>query len=302
MSEDQIYPLPSYDDFLSEAYQIFIPSIINGFTFSLAHNAPLNLKEIGTKNLIGVDLKIPPLKLNPADPGQIPNLFSEISAGLSSTIQNVGMLSVQCSLNSLDVNAICLPSPFVITSYKMMTDYKDFLSVFNINARQPVSCISAVFNMNKVQRPVFSEASAIFGNMKYALGSKFVYDKDGKHKYQVLGLFSTRKSKFFLDFLVDQNIFNNWTATASVKKNAAPGLTFGAQFQLNKELHKQLNIGWDFKFGRSRVQSYISTSKLVNTCFSRKFKNGFNLRLSTAINYVIHDSSIGVELSYTSSE
>lgn len=296
-SEKNFSFLPPYEDFSNQINSLFTPQLICGAKFTNIINHQMNIEKIDTTIQSVSEFTLQPLLIHIDQYGQaIPASSRGWSTSLSANASNIGGASIHLANDGVLFNLLGAPSPFLIGDAKCLTDGKKVNVLLSVNARQQISNINARFQMSKFEVPYFTEATAIFGSIRRALGFRFQYDQNGQNSYQILGRFSTKKSIFQSDFSFVEDCRKNFLITTAVKKTAAPGLKFGAQFKISKKLEKELSIGWDLKIGKSRIQSIVSTNRIVSSSLRRELNENLFFDVSAAIDHNSNDIILGLGL------
>lgn len=296
-NEKPISFLPAYEDFSNQVNSLFVPQIICGAKFTNIFSHQMNIDNVEASIQSVSEFSLQPLLIHIDQYGQaIPASSRGWTTSLSANAANIGGASIHLASDGVFLNLLGAPSPFLIGDAKLITDGKKVNGLLSVNARQQISNINARFQMNKLEVPCFTEATAIFGSIKRAIGFRFQYDQNGQNSYQILGRFSTKKSIFQSDFSFVEDYRKNFLISTAVKKTAAPGLKFGAQFKISKQLETELNIGWDFRIGKSRVQSLVSSNKIVSSSLKRELNDNMFFDVSATIDNNSNDVILGLGL------
>ncbi|OHT16965.1 hypothetical protein TRFO_41433 [Tritrichomonas foetus] len=287
--------IPAYEDFVNQINSLFTPNITSGITFSYVYSHPIKVDKYEIEAQSNVNVALGPILIQRTQFGYVPNIQRQVSTSASANMMNVGVFNAQYANGTCLLNIIGVPTPFVLTGLKLAMNENEFLGLISINARQQISNITARFQFTKFEVPIFTEATAIFGSIRRAIGFRFQNGNsdDKKNQYQILARYSTQKSIFQSDISFIESLKNDFIVSAAVKKTAARGLTFGAQFKISKKLEKELILGWDFKIGKSRIQSFLSSNMIVSSSLAREFSKGMVFEITTALDHKNKDALLG---------
>lgn len=289
--------LPSYEDFSNQITSLFTPQIICGAKVTNILNHQTNIDKFEASIQSVSEFSLQPLLVQLDQFGQpIPVSTHGWSTSLSGNVSNIGGASIHLANDGVLFNILGAPSPFLIGDAKCMTDGKKINCLFSLNARQQISNINARFQMNKLEVPCFTEATAIFGSIDRALGLRFQHDQNGQNSYQILARLSTKKTIFQSDFSFVEDLRKNFLITASCKKTAARGLKFGVQLKASKQFEYEISAGWDFKIGKSRIHSLVSSNKVVSSSLKRELSKNLFFDVSATLDQNNKDAILGLGL------
>lgn len=293
--------LPPYEDFVNQINSLFTPQVICGAKFNYVLNHQIKNDKLDVSIQSASEFLLQPLIIQIDNYGRpISGSSQEWSTSLSANITNYGGATIHLSNNGVLFNILGAPSPFLIGDFKCMYGGGKASGLISVNARQQISNINARFQMNKFEVPYFTEATAIFGSIKRALGFRFQYEPNGKNCYQILGRLCTKRLILQSDLSFIEDIRKNALVSVSIRKTASRGLNFGAQFKISKNLDKEFNLGWDFKIGKSRVHSFASTNKIISSSLRRDITNDLFFDVSATLDHNTNDAILGFGLTFNS--
>ena len=300
--EQQITILPSYEDVEIQINSLFTPIVLSGGRIKFHHNHPLKIDEYEFRLDGSTEFRVASVLVEGNETsitGVIP--IRVFSASIGTSILEYGAVEMKINNNGALVGTLsAFPSPFLLGNFQCVYSDKQFQGLLSINARQQISNITARFSMNKIDKPVFEQATALFGSRELAIGLRFQFDDERKKNYQVLVHHMLNRKTTLLADLTFNDLRKQFLFSSSIVKQSVKGLQFGAQFKIQKDLKREFNIGWDLTLGKNRVKSLISTNKVISTYFSRRILKGLTYEISATLEYGSKNASLGIGLIYDS--
>lgn len=298
--EQQITIIPSYEDIEIQVNSLFTPIILTGGKIKFNYQHPLKIDEYEFTLDGSTEFRLGSVFVE-GNESSITG-FTPIrgfSTSIGTNILEFGAIEMRLNNGAIVGTLSAFPSPFLIGNFQGVYSDKKFQGLLSINARQEISNITARFSMNKIDKPVFEQATALFGSTKLAFGLRFQFDDERKKNYQMLVHYMLNRKTTLLTDLTFHDLRKQFLFSSSIVKQTVKGLQFGAQFKMQKDLKSELNIGWDLKLGKNRVKSLISTNKIISTYFSRKILKGLTYEISATLEYGSKDASLGIGLIYS---
>lgn len=190
-------------------------------------------------------------------------------------------------------------SPFFVVSSKVAMDGSEVMGTTDINFQQINSNVGISLkhekeNLRNLKKSI-SRVTAVFGNNSNNFGfclspidiDKFKFDMEYKLNFKI-GM-KLRGSMLVNIVNEGEDVVGNLRLLKKVNNN----IKYGLDTSINKKKEMALNLGYCVKLKDTKVRGLISSKKEVSSVFTKKFSNGFSFEVSSNLNYLKNDFSLG---------
>ncbi|KAH0794217.1 hypothetical protein GPJ56_001820 [Histomonas meleagridis] len=288
--------LPSFKDFKAQTESMFYIETFPGLTIQHIHKfnsifqLSNNIKIGSFKVSIGRDVYGGSYPIFQSNKIFVPNL--------AINILNRAQINAIYTKDNLLLNGAVALSPFFITQGRFITDGSNFQGMLELNLQQPYSNITASGVYDKEKWVRFQEATAIFGNTRFAFGGKVTSTEDQKYLYEALIHAQLTKSIIHLSL----NYCDKWIANLSIVKQSDPAIRFGLDTSVSSKKEFSLNLSSHVQLKKTAVHSVVSSKLAITTIFSRQITPNIGFDVSVTVQHLTHDYDLGFSFTLDTSK